>query len=191
MSAHLGWDELVDYWMDEHPDADAIEAHVMGCSTCTQLSARVVALTRALGTLLPPLVTPGTLAKLAGRGLRVSESVWHPGDRREVVFPADLDVLIHRLEGLPADATRLDFTMFAESTRVLMRRSFASNSRPNTFLTIWKMSRFTPRTHSDPPRVPVYSYHCTHSGCVANTFPRVSQGQEMSQFRCRYSNPIQ
>jgi hypothetical protein len=113
---HLSWDELVDYWADEHPDPDAIEAHTMGCVDCTTLSERVAAVTHALGRLVPPFLSTEALAKLRTRGLRIDEAVFQPEDRREVVFPRELDVLIFRLQGLPDDAVRLDFTMFIEGT---------------------------------------------------------------------------
>ncbi|HEX5660172.1 MAG TPA: hypothetical protein VFX59_23420 [Polyangiales bacterium] len=116
MSAHLSWQALVDYWADDHPDPDAVELHTMGCAECTERSASVGAVARALGKLLPPLLTPGMLSALQARGLRIAQNVFAPGDRREVPFPVDLDVLIHRLEGLADDVVRLDFKMFVEST---------------------------------------------------------------------------
>jgi hypothetical protein len=116
MSEHPSWQELVDYWADDHPDPDALELHAMGCAACTERSESVGALAQALAKLLPPLLTPGMLAALQARGLRVAQNVFAPGDRREVPFPVDLDVLIHRLEGLPDDVVRLDFRMAVEST---------------------------------------------------------------------------
>ena len=50
---------------------------------------------------------------------------------------------------------------------------------------------FTANTHIDPPKTPVNSYHWTISGLVANTFPKVSQGQASSQCKCKYSILIQ
>src|SRR5687768_11030286 len=50
---------------------------------------------------------------------------------------------------------------------------------------------FTTSTQSVPPPVPVYSYHCTQSGCDANTLPRLSQGQLSCQFKWMYSKAIQ
>lgn len=113
---HLSWEELVDYWADEHPDPDEIEAHTMGCADCTGLSERVMAVTRALGRLAPPLLSTKVLEKLRARRLRIEESVFQPGDRREVVIPRELDVMVFRLQGVPVDAVRLDFAMTVEET---------------------------------------------------------------------------
>ena len=47
----------------------------------------------------------------------LKENVLSPGERREVVFPADADLLLHRLAGLNlARAERVTFTMRAESS---------------------------------------------------------------------------
>ena len=34
--------------------------------------------------------------------------------------------------------------------------------------------------HSEPPRVPVNSYHCTRDGVAAKAFPSTSHGHEIS-----------
>lgn len=121
---HLSWEELVDYWADEHADAEsdtrpeveALELHTMSCDVCAQLSARIAAIARALPGLLPPLLSAELLAKLPARGLHVSETALQPGERREVFFPAEVDVLVMRLEGLPPELARLDFQMAQEGT---------------------------------------------------------------------------
>ena len=46
-------------------------------------------------------------------------------------------------------------------------------------------------THSVPPKIPVYSYHCTRSGTFAKTLPKISHGQERSLFKCKYSKANQ
>ena len=43
-------------------------------------------------------------------------------------------------------------------------------------------------THNEPPRAPVYSYHCTQEVFSEKTFPKVIQDQVSSQLRCKYSN---
>ena len=47
---------------------------------------------------------------------------------------------------------------------------------------------FTIHTHKEPPKVPVYSYHCIHVTCSEKTLPKFSQGQETSQVRWNFSN---
>ena len=46
------------------------------------------------------------------------------------------------------------------------------------------------RIHSEPPRKPVYSYHCTRRGLVAKDSPRISQGQDISTFWYTLSHAI-
>lgn len=115
MSEHLSWEQLCDYWAEDAQGG--VEEHLMGCDACTQLSASVAAISEPLRNLVPPLITAATLAKLATRGLCVVENPMLPGDRRDVLFPADADLLIHRLGGLAlADVTRVDFKMWVEET---------------------------------------------------------------------------
>ena len=45
--------------------------------------------------------------------------------------------------------------------------------------------------HRDPPKTPVYSYHCIHEVVSENTFPSWSHGHEKSQWRCSSSKLIQ
>jgi hypothetical protein len=117
------WADLVDYWAgDLAPERqNAIDEHLMGCAICTAESARVAAITEAVRALIPPIISTEMLATLQKRGLSVLENPMQPGDRKRVVFPHDVDLLIHRLSGLPlADATKVHFRMTAESTGQLM-----------------------------------------------------------------------
>lgn len=119
MSDHLSWELLCDYWAGELTleAEESVEAHTMQCEACAQLSAGLVAVTEPLRTLIPPLISTATLAKLAARGLRVLENPMQPGDRRPVLFPAEMDLMIHRLGGLAlADVTRVDFRLWVEET---------------------------------------------------------------------------
>jgi hypothetical protein len=116
---HLDWASLVDYWAgDLAPDVElAHDEHLFGCEACSRLSASVAVLTETLRDLIPPLITPERLAKLAARGLTILENPMQPGDRREVVFPKHVDILLHRLGGLDlANATHVTFVMRVEGT---------------------------------------------------------------------------
>ncbi|MES1165614.1 MAG: hypothetical protein ABUR63_07655, partial [Verrucomicrobiota bacterium] len=54
-------------------------------------------------------------------GARIRENAFQPGDRREVVFVRDADLLIHRLSGLDlTHAERVDFRIASESTGELL-----------------------------------------------------------------------
>jgi hypothetical protein len=116
---HLDWENLVNYWADDlTPEGEAAcDEHLFGCGACTELSTRVAALTETIRNLIPPLLTPEALAKLAARGLAIVDNPMQPGERREVVFPKTADILLHRLQGLALDkATRVSFIMRVEST---------------------------------------------------------------------------
>jgi hypothetical protein len=122
----IAWAELVDYWAGDlaAERQDAIDEHLMGCSTCTAESARVAAITEAVRGMLPPIVSTEMVAVLRKRGLRVLENPMQPGERKEVVFPSDVDLLLHRLQGLPlGDAASVHFTMLEESTQRVMARA--------------------------------------------------------------------
>lgn len=121
----LPWAQLVDYWAGELPpeELDTVDAHLMGCATCTAESARVAAITETVRGLLPPVITTELLEALRRRGVRVLENPMQPGERKDVVFPSDVDLLIHRLAELPvANATRVQFTLSDEDTGKIMAR---------------------------------------------------------------------
>jgi anti-sigma factor RsiW len=115
----IAWDTLVDYWaadLDEAATAD-VEDHLFGCPDCTAAAARVAAVTEALRAALPPVVSRDRLDRLRTAGTRIRENTFSPGDRREVLFTRDADLLIHRLAGLDlTDAVRVDFRITDEST---------------------------------------------------------------------------
>jgi hypothetical protein len=116
---HVDWPSVVDYWAGDLTveEATTFDDHVFGCEVCSELSARVAALTETLRGLIPPLLTPETLERLAARGLRIVDNPMQPGERREVVFPKDTDILLHRLGGLALEsATRVSFVMRVESS---------------------------------------------------------------------------
>src|SRR5947208_14764683 len=115
----LDWGALVDYWAGDL-DADAtetVEDHLFGCPDCTAIAARVASVTEALRAALPPVVSRERVERLRARGARIRENAFLPGDRREVVFAHDADLLIHRLSGLDlSGANRVDFRIASEST---------------------------------------------------------------------------
>lgn len=117
-TSRVAWAELVDYWAGDLPAdrQDAIDEHLMGCATCSAESARIAAVTETLRELLPPILSEEMAAALRLRGLRVLENPMQPGERRSVVFPRDVDVLLHRLR-LPLDtAASVNFRMLHEAS---------------------------------------------------------------------------
>jgi anti-sigma factor RsiW len=115
----IPWETLVDYWAgDLSPaDEDTVEQHLFECGACTADAARVASVTETLRAAIPPVLSRRRLEELRGRGMRVRENAFAPGDRREVEFAPDADLLVHRLGGLDlTGATRVRFTITAESS---------------------------------------------------------------------------
>ena len=53
------------------------------------------------------------------------------------------------------------------------------------------MIRLMHKIQNDPPSAPEYEYHWTQEGTMENVFPSVSHVQDASQWKCKYSKPIQ
>src|SRR5215472_12144849 len=118
----LPWEQLVAYWAGDLPlgDEAAFEEHLMGCATCSAASARVAAITETLRAMIPPIVTRARVEQLRAKGLRIRESAFAPGDRREEWFTPDVDILIFRLGGLDlARAARVEFSLRDEASGTL------------------------------------------------------------------------
>jgi hypothetical protein len=115
----IPWEVLVEYWADDLTPARAeeVEEHVLGCAPCAAESARVASVTETLRSVLPPIVNRATVAGLVAKGTRIRENVISPGERKEIAFPKDADLLLHRLVGLDlTDAERVAFVLREEST---------------------------------------------------------------------------
>jgi hypothetical protein len=95
-------EELAAYWASDlaPEDVDRLDEHLMGCATCSAASARISAVLDALRALIPPFVSHAMLDSLRALGHRIRENPVQPDERRTVVFGADTDLLIHKLEGL-------------------------------------------------------------------------------------------
>jgi hypothetical protein len=114
---------LVDYWAGDLPEAelDAVDEHLLGCSTCSASSARIAAVAGALRLQVPMILRQSDIEKLSARGMRIVQNSFNPGERREAVFPEGIDILLHRLVGLDLqDATRVSFKMSVESTQAVL-----------------------------------------------------------------------
>jgi anti-sigma factor RsiW len=119
----IAWPTLVDYWAGDLSDAETavVDEHLFGCTDCTAASARVGAVAQALRSAIPPVVLRSAVDRMRARGTRIRENGFAPGDRREVEFSADAELLIHRLGGLDlTGAARVDLRITAESTGALV-----------------------------------------------------------------------
>ena len=119
----LSSEQLVAYWANDltQSELDAADEHLMGCGECSQRSAQIAQITETLRELLPAVVSEERLSSLEARGFAITYNTMTPGERREVAFPKDADVLLHRLQGLSLEgAARVDLTIRDErSERVL------------------------------------------------------------------------
>ena len=117
--APISWEELVSYWAGDltPSEVDRLDEHLLGCAACSAESARVAAVAQALRTFVPPVVTREALGYLRAQGLRIEEDQFLPGQRKGVLFRADVDLMILRLAGLDlSQATQVRLTVRAEST---------------------------------------------------------------------------
>jgi hypothetical protein len=104
-----------------------LEEHLMGCAGCSEAAARVAAITETLRAMIPAIVDGALLGRLRARGLRIRESSFAPGDRREEWFTADVDLLIFRLGGLDlVQATRVAFSLRDEVSGALLTATSAA-----------------------------------------------------------------
>jgi anti-sigma factor RsiW len=119
----IAWETLVDYWAGDLDAVaeGAVEDHVFGCADCTAASARVAAVTEPLRAALQPVVSRREVEQLRAGGTRIRESDFTPGERRSVQFPADTDLMIHRLSGLDlTGAEKVGFRITSESTGAVL-----------------------------------------------------------------------
>jgi Putative zinc-finger len=121
------WQTLVEYWAGElsQPDEQALEEHLFGCEACSQRSGSVAAISEGFRGMLPPILSPERLAELRARGMTILESHFAPSERKEVPFPAEVELMVHNLGGLPLEhATRVSFSLYLESDPARMLMAF-------------------------------------------------------------------
>ncbi len=124
----IGAERLIAYWADEltAAETDAIDEHVFACDACTQESERISSVVQAFRGAIPPVITRPHIEALRGRGNVVVESDFEPGVRKVARFERGVDVLIHRLCGLPlAGADRVAVMVRSESGDTLAVDPFA------------------------------------------------------------------
>lgn len=104
--------KLLDWWLDDladAADADAAERHLFECAECAAGLAGLVEGSRALADFVAPVVTRRRLAVLSTRMVVRTTDVAPDGDVR-VPFPADVDLVVHKLRLPAGDWGRLDGT---------------------------------------------------------------------------------
>lgn len=180
-AAPLSFDTLVAYWAGDLPplEADPIDEHLIGCATCTAAATRLASVVQALRELIPPVVDRATVERLRAAGTRIQENSFFPDQRQSVVFPAGLDILLHRLVGIDlADAERVDVTVRSESTGQILaevpRAPFDATEgvliacqvhfRDMAADTVFEVRAIT---HSGAERVAIYTIPHTFAGSPA------------------------
>ncbi len=110
----VGWDRLVDWWAGdlEEEAALGVEEHLLGCGDCARVASRVAATAEALRTMVPPVLRPERLRRLAAAGMRIVENPLVPGQTSTFHFPVSADLAIHVLGGLALrDDSRVEVTI--------------------------------------------------------------------------------
>jgi anti-sigma factor RsiW len=113
----------VAYWAGDlaADEEQALEEHLVECPFCTAESARVAAVTETLRAVIPPVVTRAQVEGLRAKGMRVRESAFVPGERREEAFPRDVDLMIFHLTRVDLErAARVQLTVSVESSGELL-----------------------------------------------------------------------
>jgi hypothetical protein len=110
--------ELSDYWTaDVSPDdMERIEAHVFGCSACTELLADTDRLRRSIGEVartggFQAFVTDGLLNQFARDGVRVRTYAMDAGGSVQCAVWDDDEVLVTRLRADFSGVTAIDAVM--------------------------------------------------------------------------------
>jgi anti-sigma factor RsiW len=110
----LSWERLVDWWAGELDETGAsrIEEHLLGCEGCTAVADRVAATAETLRTMVPPVLRPERLQRLARTGLRIVENPVEPGETSDFHFPKDAELAVHVLGGLSFEpGARVEVTL--------------------------------------------------------------------------------
>ena len=169
----IAWATLVDYWAGDLNDAETavVDEHLFGCADCTAASARVAAVAQALRSAIPPVVLRSAVERMRARGARIRENGFAPGDRREVEFAADAELLIHRLGGLDlTGAERVDLRITAESTGALVSAVEAVPFDPAEGAVFIACQRH----YADLPHDTVMSLSIHPTGAAAGAPPRTA-----------------
>ena len=113
----IGWETLVDWWAGDlgEDEAEAIEEHLLGCESCSREASQVAETAEAVRTMVPPVVGPEKLRRLAGSGMRILENPVLPGQTCTFHYPGAADLVVHVLGGLTLSSdARVEVTIRAE-----------------------------------------------------------------------------
>jgi hypothetical protein len=111
--SHLARQQLAAYWLGdlEDPEQAQLEEHVFECQVCAVESERMAALTRALGELLPSVITGARLGRLRGAVPALKELRVAPGGHGTVEFGPDDNTFVITLAAEVGDLSHVEFSI--------------------------------------------------------------------------------
>jgi hypothetical protein len=115
----LSWETLVDWWSGDLDETagSAVEEHVLSCDVCAGVASRVSATAESLRTMIPPVLKPERLERLARAGVRILENPIAPGQTSDFHFPRNVELAVHVLGGLAlGTGARVEVTLRSLST---------------------------------------------------------------------------
>lgn len=114
------YETLVALWSGDLPaeDADAVEAHLFSCDSCSEACERLGQLVTGLRELIPPVISHAHRDRLVAAGTRIRHTPVQPGVDAEAGFAPDIDLLVHVLRGDLARAERVDVELMDPRTQV-------------------------------------------------------------------------
>jgi hypothetical protein len=114
-SAPTPFETLVALWTGDLASdaADLVEAHLFTCDACAQTSDRLGQLVAGLRQVIPPVISHAHRDRLIARGLRLRQTPVQSGVDAEAHFTAEVDLLVHVLEGDLSRAERVDLEVLS------------------------------------------------------------------------------
>lgn len=109
--SHVTTAQLIELFCGDAADEDTVDAHVFDCDACAVAYARLGELCASLRSMIPPVVSHAHLDRMIARGTKLLETPVQAGVPVEVTFSPGLDLLVHRLTGDFADASRIDLAV--------------------------------------------------------------------------------
>jgi hypothetical protein len=109
--SHVTTAQLIELFCGDAADGDAIDAHVFDCDACGATYARLGELCASLRSMVPPVVSHAHRDRMLARGTPLLETPVQAGVPVEVTFSLGLELLVHKLTGDFAGASRVDLAI--------------------------------------------------------------------------------
>lgn len=109
--SHVTTEQLIELFCGDAADGDAIDAHVFECDACGVAYTKLGELCATLQVTVPPVVSHAHRDRMVARGAKLLVTPVEAGVPVDVTFASELDLLIHRLRGDFATASRIDLAI--------------------------------------------------------------------------------